>query len=238
MIFKLFLILAIVLFIGQQLLADLSNDFVHSLGDVPQLKPQSKPPSENGAEEVADHVNYILTAASGTYAGMGPENRPQQHLQIIAILAHLKAANEKPIYFQLGTAKYKKPANDLIAGRRIGLYKLKYRPITAKQALYVKALIYRVLEDKSEIPPTLNSEVPLPDLEYSYAPETLERARRDVELMMEHSVDSAHLPTFDWDTVEMMAASEILSFKQSQLYAGDFIDAKDVVQWVLDGARS
>ena len=258
-IFKLSVILVLVLLIGERLFAELTDDLVHSSGNGPSSKPQSKrqskqqskPQSKRQSEsepqapsttnwlygETADHVNYILTTRFDNYAGMGPVGRPQQHLEIIAIIADLKAANEKPIRFQPGTAKYEKPADELIAGRPIELIQLnRFHQLPADLALRIKAVLYRVLEEK-KMYPSLNSEVPLPELEYSHTPEELRSFKKAVTLLIERALDLADLPVFVWEDVQATAADAIRKFKQSQLYAGDFINAKDVEQWVLEGAK-
>ena len=225
---KLFLGLALLLLIGQPLSANRIDDVVSSPGNDFDHKAD--------AEEVADHVNYILTTDKDNYVGMGPVNRPQQHLQIIAIIAHLKETNEKPIHFQSDTAKYEKPADRLLDDRVIGVIKIQFRLLTARDALRMKALLYRVQEEIG-IHPSLNSEVPLPNLEQCIDPVLFEGAKREAMDLIENSLDLDHLPIFDWTTVEWMAADAIANFKRSKLYAGDFINAKDVEKWVLDGAQ-
>ena len=255
-IFKLSVILALVLFIGQQLFAVFTDDFARSNGNGPRSKRQSKRQSTRQSKpqpepqafpsttnwlfgEAGDHVNYILTTRSDSYAGMGPVGRPQQHLEIIAIIAHLKATNEKPIRFSgRSTAKYEKPADELIAGGKIGFFLItELHQIPAHLALLIKAFAYRVLEEQ-KIYPTLNSEVPLPELEFSNPPEKLRGFKNGVVAMIETVLDLADVsPRFTWEDVQATAADAIRKFKQSQVYAGDFINAKDVEQWVLDGAQ-
>ena len=226
---KLFLALVLVLLIGQQLSADPVND-VHRPGNVPQARPSTteppvapsgssnlcSPPYDADHPDAEDHVNYVLTNGRDYYVGMGPLNRPRQHLQIIAIIAHLKAANEKPVYFPTDTARYEKLANSLIAGQRITLVRLDEPLASAGQSLLWEAILFRVFLVDLNLIPNLNSEVPVPDLEHFLALELIEKGKQMVEKWFWQSLDLPHQRTFDWKEAEAEATNAILEFKQSQ----------------------
>ena len=245
-IFKLSIILVLLLLIGERLFAELANDFAPSSGNVPEPRTRSSTTSPlfGSSDQVkdaifddtekADHVTYIMTIAQDLYVGMGPANRPRQHLQIITIIAHLKAANEKRIVSHPSTAKYEKPADSLIAGHDVGFITLKpNRLITASEAHISKAFLYRALDERKGLTPTLNSEVPLPSLEYVRTPEQLKTGKEAAFTLLKRSM-KRQIPVFGLKVVESWTANTIRKFKQSQLYASDSINAKDVEQWVLD----
>lgn len=183
-----------------------------------------------------DHLNYILTNGRDFYVGMGPLSRPLQHLQIIAIIAHLKAANEKPVHFQPDTAQYETLANSLIVGGQIRLFKLDQPTVTAGESFYIKMILFRLLTDMKMFP-NLNHLIPQPDLDYYTTPEQLKIFKYDVAGAVLRSMESANHPIFDWKTAEAEATSAILEFKQSHFNALDFVSAKDVEKWILNGTE-
>ena len=192
------------------------------------------PDAEADETDEADHVNYILTNDCDSYVGSGPLDIDLQHLKIVAIIAHLKAANEKPFYNTPGTAKYTKLADSLIAGGKISLIKLE--PLfTPAEAMFNKGVLFRCLIGLKLIP-NLNNEVPLPDIETFLTPDDLETSKRYVARL--YLDELPHAQHFDLKILEADMSSTILKFKQSPIYTSESIEAKDVAIWVLSGMET
>ena len=243
---KLFLALALLLLAGQQLSAE-------SAGNNSGASSSCVPPYDaylddlNNSDAKRDHANYVLiNDYSHYFVGMGPVGRLQQHLQIIAIIAHLKAANEKPIYFSADTAQYETFADSLITGGRIEVMKYE-SPVTAVESYLSKTIILQIIakmkmEASLGIMPkfwgsSLNYYAPesFLDLEHIFTSEKLISAILATQDSVGELVESGNKLYFDLETVEAMAASAITEFKQSQFNSPDFVNAKDVEKWVLRG---
>ena len=184
----------------------------------------------------ANYVNYVLVSTWDVYVGSGPVSSPLQHLKIVAIIAHLKAANEKPIYDTPGTAKYTKLADSLLAGEKILLTKLERVYSTRCEANVYKTLLCRGLIDL-EVMPNLNNDVPLPEIDTAFTPELFKEAKTYATQLFLKAWKH-HKQQFDWKTLEADMSSTILKFKQSPFYTFESIEAKDVEIWVLSGMET
>ena len=243
---KLFLALALLLLAGQQLSAEpTDNDSGASSPCVPPYDAYLEDLSNPDAKR--DHVNYELISNGYDYfVGMGPRSRPLQHLQIIAIIAHLKAENEKPIYFPPETAQYETFADSLIAGGRIELIKYE-QTVTAVESYLGKTILMGVLASLKMDPrfgivsemigSSLNYYAPesLRDVKHIFTKEKFELAKKAAYDKVLERLKSPNKLHFDLKAVEAMAASAITEFKQSEFNALDFVNAKDVEKWVLRG---
>ena len=186
-----------------------------------------------GPNAKRDHLNYFLGSGDDMFVGMGPLNRPLQHLQIIAIIAHLKA-DEKLVYFPPDTAQYDLLSDALIAGRKIKIFKFDQNIVPAGDALFFKMVMIRNFAN-AKVPPNLNYYAPGPNLDEITDPKLLSMAGRVVVEMFGEQMDSASRQFFCWKTAEEAAKHEINEFKQSKYNALDFVNAKDVEKWVLRG---
>ena len=239
---KLFLVFALVLLVGQQLSADpvdyFDYDFPRQPIDADALSNMCQQKYNasyfEALNEKRDHLNYVLGTDDEMFVGMGPLNRPLQHLQIIAIIAHLKAA-DKLVYFPPDTAQYEALADALIAGKGIKILKLDQPTITARESLFIKWTILRAFRDFSDMLPSNLNYAQGPNLDEILAPEVLESVMLTVFEEFLQRVKSANPQFFYWKTAEEAAESEIIGFKQSQYNALDFVNAKDVEKWVLRG---
>ena len=251
---KLFFVLALLL-VGQQALASptdyfhLKTEFANS-GNVSQVRPSTTNPDASPSpcvphqsyfdylDEVnpnakRDHLNYMLMNDNNTFVGMGPLNRPIQHLEIVAIIAHLKAA-DKEVYFPGSTAQYETLADSLIAGGRIKLISLHKPLVSADEAFFTTAFLFRMLA-KWKMCPNLNYYIPAPYLEQITTPKQFLMSYSDVQNKVLERMDSEFREFFDLEMVKELAADAIIEFEESEFNDPEFVNAKDVEKWVLRG---
>ena len=198
-------------------------------------------PKESSTDDIpgvetdeVDYMNYILSNGRDYYVSAGTLGIDLQHLKIVAIIAHLKAANEKSINFTASTAKYEKFADSLIAGDIIAL--IKPGPVSTRdEATFTSAILTQYLLEAVKLIPNVNDEV-LPDIETVLTPEEIESDKGYATKLIFDAWP--HKQLFDLEDLEADMSCTIFKFKQSPFYTLKSIEAEHIEIWALSGMET